>query len=660
MPFGPVDPDLDLPALEERVLARWREREVVEEVARLRKGAEPWIFYEGPPTANGRPGLHHVWARAFKDLFPRFQTMRGHDVPRKGGWDCHGLPVELEVEKELGLATKADIEAYGIEEFNQRCRESVPALRGGLVGAHGALGRVDRHRRRLLDARQRLHRVGLVAHAPALGQGPALRGPPGHALLRPLRHRAQLARGGPGLRGRRRPVGLRALPADRRGWGAAAPDADLLVWTTTPWTLISNVAAAVGPTSPTCGSPPRTAAATWCWASGPPAGCSPTPTVVERWRGADLVGWRYRRPFEFLEPVGWARSALAGGRRRLRERRRRLRHRPPGARLRRGRRPGRPGRGPAGAQPRRRRRHLRPHRGAVARPLRQGRRPRDHRRPPRAGACWWPSSPTSTATPTAGAAARRSSTGPRRRGSSAPRSDAPTCWPRTSASAGTRTTSSTAASGTGSRATSTGPCPATATGARRCRSGAAGAAAHDTCVGSVAELSELAGRDLSDLDLHRPYVDDDHVDLHRARLSAARSGACHRCSTPGSTRGRCRRPSSTTPSPTTGAFDASLPRRLHLRGHRPDAGLVLLAAGGQHAGVRLHAVPQRRVPRAHRRRARARRCRSRRATSSTPGRSSPAFGADALRWYFFSAGQPWTTTAGVPRKASASRPGRRC
>ena len=125
MPFGPVDPDLDLPALEERTLARWREREVIAETARLRKGAEPWIFYEGPPTANGRPGLHHVWARAFKDLFPRFQTMRGHDVPRKGGWDCHGLPVELEVEKELGLHNKHEIEAYGIEAFNARCRASV-------------------------------------------------------------------------------------------------------------------------------------------------------------------------------------------------------------------------------------------------------------------------------------------------------------------------------------------------------------------------------------------------------------------------------------------------------------------------------------------------------------------------------------------------------
>ena len=80
MPFGPIDPDLDLPSLETRRLERWRDEDVVESVRRLREGSEPWIFYEGPPTANGRPGLHHVWARVFKDLFPRFQTMRGRSV----------------------------------------------------------------------------------------------------------------------------------------------------------------------------------------------------------------------------------------------------------------------------------------------------------------------------------------------------------------------------------------------------------------------------------------------------------------------------------------------------------------------------------------------------------------------------------------------------
>ena len=123
--FPEVDPNLDLPALDAQVLDLWRERKVFQRSLDQRVGAEPFVFYEGPPTANGRPGVHHVEARAFKDLFPRFKTMRGHRVERKGGWDCHGLPVELEVEKELGLSDKRQIEAFGVEAFNARCRESV-------------------------------------------------------------------------------------------------------------------------------------------------------------------------------------------------------------------------------------------------------------------------------------------------------------------------------------------------------------------------------------------------------------------------------------------------------------------------------------------------------------------------------------------------------
>ncbi|MGC1853118.1 MAG: isoleucine--tRNA ligase [Solirubrobacterales bacterium] len=123
--FRPVDPRQSFPELEERVLARWRERDIFQRSLANREGAEVWSFYEGPPTANGRPGSHHVLSRVFKDIYPRYRTMRGYRVPRKAGWDCHGLPVELEVEKELGISSKQEIEAYGIAEFNQRCRESV-------------------------------------------------------------------------------------------------------------------------------------------------------------------------------------------------------------------------------------------------------------------------------------------------------------------------------------------------------------------------------------------------------------------------------------------------------------------------------------------------------------------------------------------------------
>ncbi len=107
------------------MLARWRERDVFHRSLANREGAEVWSFYEGPPTANGRPGSHHVLARVFKDIYPRYRTMCGYRVPRKAGWDCHGLPVELEVEKQLGISSKQEIEELGIAEFNRRCRESV-------------------------------------------------------------------------------------------------------------------------------------------------------------------------------------------------------------------------------------------------------------------------------------------------------------------------------------------------------------------------------------------------------------------------------------------------------------------------------------------------------------------------------------------------------
>ncbi len=123
--FKPVDPKQSFPELEQRVLARWRERDVFGRSLANREGAEVWSFYEGPPTANGRPGSHHVLSRVFKDVYPRYRTMRGYRVPRKAGWDCHGLPVELEVEKQLGIGSKQEVEEYGIDRFNARCRASV-------------------------------------------------------------------------------------------------------------------------------------------------------------------------------------------------------------------------------------------------------------------------------------------------------------------------------------------------------------------------------------------------------------------------------------------------------------------------------------------------------------------------------------------------------
>ncbi|MGH9213645.1 MAG: isoleucine--tRNA ligase [Acidimicrobiales bacterium] len=304
MPFGPVDSDLDLPTLEERVLARWREHDVVKQVAASREGAKPWIFYEGPPTANGRPGLHHVWARAFKDLFPRFQTMRGYAVPRKGGWDCHGLPVELEIEKELGLATKADIEAYGIEAFNQRCRESVQryaedwsslTTRSGVwIDTSDAYWTMDNDYvesvwwlvRQLWD-----HGLLYEGHrvSPYCGRcGTALSS---HEVAQGYRDVVD-------------PSVYVRFPLV----GGGAPDgADLVVWTTTPWTLVSNVAAAVGPELTYVRIAPSDATGgRWLIMVAEAAQrMFPDEPVLERWTGDQLAGWRYQRPFDDVaEPAG--------------------------------------------------------------------------------------------------------------------------------------------------------------------------------------------------------------------------------------------------------------------------------------------------------------------------------------------------------------------
>ncbi len=122
--FKPVASNLNITLLEEEVLRFWKSHHIFTKSDQQRQGKPEYVFYEGPPTANGKPGVHHVLARAFKDLFPRYKTMRGFHVSRRGGWDTHGLPVELEVEKRLGFTHKGQIEQYGIEKFNELCRQS--------------------------------------------------------------------------------------------------------------------------------------------------------------------------------------------------------------------------------------------------------------------------------------------------------------------------------------------------------------------------------------------------------------------------------------------------------------------------------------------------------------------------------------------------------
>ena len=123
--FREVPTSVRFPELERRIIDLWKREDVFRKSVDRAAPRGNWIFYEGPPTANGKPGVHHVSARAFKDLFPRFKTMQGYRVGRKGGWDTHGLPVEIAIEKRLGFTNKQQIEEYGIERFNRLCREDV-------------------------------------------------------------------------------------------------------------------------------------------------------------------------------------------------------------------------------------------------------------------------------------------------------------------------------------------------------------------------------------------------------------------------------------------------------------------------------------------------------------------------------------------------------
>ena len=126
MAFSPVDPKVSFPQLEADVAAWWAEHDIVKKTLAHGDPQRPFVFFEGPPTANGRPGIHHVEARSSKDIVVRFNRMLGKKIlGARGGWDTHGLPVEIEVEKKLGFSGKPDIERYGIAEFNAACKQSV-------------------------------------------------------------------------------------------------------------------------------------------------------------------------------------------------------------------------------------------------------------------------------------------------------------------------------------------------------------------------------------------------------------------------------------------------------------------------------------------------------------------------------------------------------
>jgi len=243
IPPREVDPRQDLPALELEVLERWRERDVFAESLRSRAGARQWVFYEGPPTANGPPGSHHVLSRVFKDIYPRFQTMRGYRVERKGGWDCHGLPVEIAVEQKLGITSKAEIEErIGIERFNAECRASVFTFLqewdrlteriGFWLDLENAYRTLDEsYIESVWWALSRIDGRGLLYE--------------GHKVV-PYCPRCETT-----LSSHEVALGYKDVVDESvfLKLGVLGGEEQLLVWTTTPWTLPGNVAVAVSPTA---------------------------------------------------------------------------------------------------------------------------------------------------------------------------------------------------------------------------------------------------------------------------------------------------------------------------------------------------------------------------------------------------------------------------
>jgi isoleucyl-tRNA synthetase len=303
----PVDPHVSFPELEEQVLARWRERDVFAESLRRREGSPSWGFYEGPPTANGSPGTHHVLSRVFKDIFPRYRTMTGHYVERKAGWDCHGLPVELAVEAELGFQSKSDIERYGIAEFNARCREKVLSHVeewNRLTERIGFWVDLD-HPYRTLDAGyvesvwwalKTIHDRGLLYEklkvVPYCPRDETTLS--SHELGQPGAYRDVVD-----------PSVYVRFPVTRQlGSSPLRVGDELLVWTTTPWTLVSNAAVAVKPDLVYVRARPADAD------PGAPAQVmaqalvekvlGQDASVLDTFLGSELVGAHYQAPFPYI------------------------------------------------------------------------------------------------------------------------------------------------------------------------------------------------------------------------------------------------------------------------------------------------------------------------------------------------------------------------
>lgn len=304
-PFRTVGSDRTPDDIEREVLEWWRSERLFERTLEANREGPPFVFFDGPPTANGRPGIHHVFARTVKDLFCRHRAMHGYHVPRKAGWDTHGLPVEIEVEKALGIKGKPEIEKLGVEEFNRRCRESVWTYRAEwerlceriahwmdydhpYVTYHNEYIESEWWALKTLYERDLLYR--------------------GHKIL-PYCARCgtslsshEVAQGYQDVEDPSIYVAMDLLPN-------ASDDGirrRIIVWTTTPWTLVSNVALAVHPTLEYLELKKKNAGGWTIILAEARAGAVLGADYADRWErvrsytGTELAGRRYKRVLDWV------------------------------------------------------------------------------------------------------------------------------------------------------------------------------------------------------------------------------------------------------------------------------------------------------------------------------------------------------------------------
>ena len=302
-PYQPLSPQIDLPAIEKSILEFWKNEDIFHRSVTSRSGGASWTFYEGPPTANGMPGTHHIEARVFKDVFPRFHTMKGKHVIRKAGWDCHGLPVEIAVEKELGFSGKGDIEKFGIAQFNEKCRESVQRHVDAFTEMTERMGfwvdfdeaywtMSDEYIESVWWSLTEIHKKGLLVqdhrvapYCPRCGTGLS-----DHELAQ-------------GYETVTDPSVYVRFPVT--SGELAELQASFLVWTTTPWTLVSNTAIAVNPevtylvvrTAET----EKQESEVLIVAEPLVNVVGPNYEVLKRLPGKDLEKINYQRPFDMVE-----------------------------------------------------------------------------------------------------------------------------------------------------------------------------------------------------------------------------------------------------------------------------------------------------------------------------------------------------------------------